>query len=195
MHFIEKNPRGRKPLTLTLCEERETPEEYDRHAMNFSLLTENYENVAAGRCSVMTDDENKDYLYISAIYVEGNTNTPTKTSPNRYVGLGQLLVYSAIKYGLELNIQDASLLPVDDSQGFYLKMGFHPEIKGRVNKMASAERPLRTENGKLNATWINSFQQASFSHPDFRRPDWSGNIHNIHLNLRQYIMQNWITIG
>lgn len=195
MRFIEKNPQGKKPLTLRLVEDRETPPDYDRHAMNFSLLTDNNEDVAAGRCSVQSESGSSDYLYISAIYVEGNTNTPSKSNPNRFVGLGQILLFSAISYGMELDIEKASLLPVDDSQGFYLKMGFHPNISGAVNRMDTAGVSLSSGSGKLNAKWLNRFAHASFLNRHFRDNNWSGNIRNIHLNLRQKIMNNWTIVG
>ncbi|AEX54642.1 GNAT family protein [Rahnella aquatilis] len=195
MRFIEKNPQGRKPLTLSLDEEKETPPEYERHAMNFSLFTDNHENVAAGRCSVQSESGSSDYLYISAIYVEGNTNTPTKSNPNRFIGLGQILLFSAIRYGLELNIENASLLPVDDSQGFYLKMGFHPNIAGSVNRMDTTGVSLSSGSGKLNAQWVNRFAHASFLNRHFRGSNWTGNIRNIHLNLRQKVMNNWTIIA
>lgn len=194
MHFIERNPQGKKPLILRLSEEREAPPEYDEHAMNFSLFTENHEDVAAGRCSVQSERGSNDYLYISAIYVDGNTNTPTRASPNRFVGLGQILVFAAIRYGLELNIDNASLVPVDDSQGFYLKMGFHPNITGAVNRMDASGVSLSAGGGKLNARWLDRFAQGSFLNQDFRGPNWSGNIRNIHLNLRQHILNNWTIV-
>ncbi|WP_421595374.1 GNAT family N-acetyltransferase [Rahnella sp. PD4] len=196
MRFIEKNPAGRAPLTLRLVETRETTPEYDNNAMNFSLLTDKNEDVAAGRCVVLSEPGSRDYLYISAIYVEGNTNKPTKSHPNRFVGLGQLLLFSAIRYGMEQNIENASLLPVDDSQGFYLKMGFHPTIiTDTVNRMVVTGVPLSSGHGKLNAKWRDHFYNASFLNPDFRGPNWSGNIRNIHLNLRHRIMTNWTIVG
>ncbi|MGB7801751.1 hypothetical protein [Buttiauxella sp.] len=49
MHFIERYPQGKKPLIINLVEDRETPPDYDEHAMNFSLVTPAYEDIAAGR--------------------------------------------------------------------------------------------------------------------------------------------------
>ena len=195
MHFIEKYPQGKKPLIMTLSEDVESPPDYDRHAMNFSLLTQAYQDVAAGRCSVQCESGKKDFLYISAIYVDGNTNTPTKKNPNQFVGLGQLLVFAAIKYGRELKIEQAVLLPVDDSQGFYLKMGFHPTVVGAVNRMDDSGISLKSGGGKLNPQWLNRFSQASFENENFRIRNWSGNINNIYLNLRNNIMKNWGIVG
>ncbi|MGB7801750.1 GNAT family N-acetyltransferase [Buttiauxella sp.] len=137
----------------------------------------------------------EDYLYISAIYVDGNTNTPTRGNPNKYVGLGQILVFAAIKYGLEMQIEKASLVPVDDSQGFYLKMGFHPNISGAVNRMNTGEVSLNSGRGKLNPQWLSRFSKSSFDNANFRGPNWSGNIKNIHLNLRGNILKNWNVVG
>lgn len=195
MHFIEKYPQGRKPLIMTLSKDVEAPPECDQHAMNFWLLTQAHQEVASGRCSVQSEPRRKDFLYISAIYVEGNSNTPTKKNPNQFVGLGQLLVFAAIKYGFEMKIEQASLVPVDDSQGFYLKMGFHPTVVGAVNRMDDSGVSLKSGDGKLNPQWLNRFSQSSFQNENFRGANWSGNINNIYVNLRSNIMKNWEIVG
>lgn len=139
--------------------------------MNFSLLTDKNEDVAAGRCVVLSEPGSRDYLYISAIYVEGNTNKPTKSHPNRFVGLGQLLLFSAIKYGMEQNIENASLLPVDDSQGFYLKMGFHPTIYHGYSEQDGGHRgAAQFGSWEIKCKMARPFLQCLLPEPGFSRP-------------------------
>ena len=105
------------------------------------------------------------------------------------------MVFAAIKYGRELKIEQASLLPVNHSQGFYLKMGFHPTVVGAVNRMDKGGASLKSGDGKLNPQWLNRFSQSSFQNANFRGANWSGNINNIYLNLRNNIMKNWDIVG
>ncbi|SUY92959.1 Uncharacterised protein [Buttiauxella agrestis] len=194
MRFFEKNPRNNNPLIIRLYEEREQPPEDDRHAMNFSLITENNVELASGRCSAQSEEGESDFLYISAIYVNGNTNNPTIKKPNIHSGLGQLLVFSAINFGRENNLRTAMLTPLEGSEGFYLKMGFRPRVIGNPNRMNTTCSSFGANNGKLNSRWTNHFAESSFLHDSFRGPCWVGNISLIYPVLKDYILESWTII-
>ena len=194
MRFIERNPRGAKALTLFLHEDREQPPEDDQYAMNFSLITQDRNSVADGRCSVDSESESETFLHISAIYVEGHTNTPTKQNPNQYAGLGQILVFAAVKFGFEHNVRLARLAPLDGSEGFYLKMGLHPEVRGKPNRMTARDSVLQSHNGKLNPDWVRGFEKSSFLNRDFRGPTWTGSIPDIYRRLRANILSSWLIV-
>lgn len=72
MRFIEINPQRDNPLTLIVDEDITLPSEDEQHAVNLSLITPRHEELAYGRCSIYREPEGRDYLMISAIYVEGN---------------------------------------------------------------------------------------------------------------------------
>jgi hypothetical protein len=95
------------------------------------------------------------------------------------------------KFGFELNVKKVKLAPLDGSEGFYLKMGFHPDVSGNPNRMAVVNNQLQSKNGKLNPEWIQRFAQSSFIHQDFRGPSWSGSIQNIYPMLKRQILSNW----
>jgi hypothetical protein len=196
MRFIEKQPHCGNPLILRLIEDRQYPDPfgYNHHAMNFSLLTENNEDVAAGRCSIHSESSGSEFMYISAIYVDGNSNNPTKEKANRYVGLGQILMFSAIKFGYKLNITNVILTPLPGSQGFYLKMGLYPKVTGNPNRMVAVDDSLISNNRKLNPKWIHNFAQSSFLNKSFRGPKWTGNIPLIYGRLRENILRSWTII-
>lgn len=194
MRFIEKCPRNAKALILVLNEEKEQPPEDEKYAMNFSLVTQDRIDVADGRCSIDSESESESFMHISAIYVEGHTNTPTKINPNQYVGLGQILVFAAIKFGFERQVRMAKLTSLDGSEGFYLKMGFHPEVTGNPNRMAARDSALQSRNGKLNPDWVKGFAKSSFLNRDFRGPMWTGSIADIYPRLRTNIQSSWLIV-
>lgn len=193
MRFIEKYPQSAKSLILNLEEERENPPEDEHFAMNFELFTQKYESAGYGRCSIYNENDIDDYLHITGIYVSGNTNYPTLKSPNQFVGVGQLLVFTAIKFGLEHKSRIAKLTALDGSEGFYLKMGLHPDVMGNPNRMASksVSQGPGGNNGKLDPDWLKKFEQSSFLNRDFRGPCWVGGISDIYLRLRGNILRNW----
>ncbi|MDD2059029.1 hypothetical protein N5D52_20905 [Pseudomonas sp. GD03860] len=191
MRFIEKYPQRASPLTLVLNEDKEFPPEHDHSAMNFSLTTEWREDVAAGRCSIYREPDGSDYMLISALYVEGNENNPTKNNPNQYVGLGQLLVFAAMKFGYEQNVRTTLLSPLTGSEGFYIKMGFYPKVTGNPNRMTNASHLPLSHRGKLNPKWVGQFAQASFINKDFRGSTWAGSTPLIYLKLKENIMKAW----
>ncbi|MEX1841614.1 GNAT family N-acetyltransferase [Enterobacter cloacae] len=190
MKFIEKKPVNKHPLSLYLTEEREYPPEYEGHAMNFSLITSEGQELASGRCSLQKDDNDKDYLYISAIYVEGNSNYPTRKNPNRYSGLGMILVFAAVKFGVELNIHTVKLLPVDGSHGFYLKMGFYPKSND-PNHLVNEGQIDKITKGRINTEWLMNFERRTFLNPSFRQSTWVGNAYMILPVLRSTILKSW----
>lgn len=196
MCFIEKQPKCGNPLMLRLIEDREEPDDfgYNHHAMSFSLITENNEDVSAGRCSIQGESPSSKVMYISAIYVDGNSNNPTKQSPNSYVGLGQILMFSAIKFGYDFGITNVILTPLPGSQGFYLKMGLYPKVTGNPNRMAAVDDSPISNNGKLNPKWIHKFAESSFLNKYFRGPIWTGNIPLIYGRLRENILSSWTII-
>lgn len=191
MRFIERFPQAGKPLFLTLVEDKELPPEYDDCAMNFSLITEWGENVAAGRCSIYKESGGSEYMLISAIYVEGNDNSPTKNNPNKYSGLGQLLVFAAIKFGFEQGVATTILSPLDGSEGFYLKMGFYPKVAGSPNRMGDVCSSTRFSGGKLNPAWLNKFAKASFLNESFRGVTWAGSNDLICPKLKDNVLKSW----
>lgn len=191
MRFIEKYPQFEKPLTLVLNEDKEHPPEYDQHAMNFSLTTEWYEDVASGRCSIYKNSDDSDYMLISAIYVEGNDNNPTKKNPNKYAGLGQLLIFAAVKFACEQNVGTVLLSPLTGSEGFYLKMGLHPKVTGNPNRMIDVHDQPISHKGKLNPKWIRKFAHASFLNTDFRGATWTGSTLLIYPKLKENILKSW----
>lgn len=192
MRFIEKYPQHKKPLTLVLNEDKDPPSEYDPPAMSFSLTATWHEDVASGRCSIYREPDGNDYMLISAIYVEGNENNPTKNNPNQYVGLGQLLVFAAMRFGYEHNVQKTILSPLTGSEGFYIKMGFYPQVTGNPNRMVDAADLSMSHKGKLNPKWVNQFAQSSFLNPDFRGPVWGGGTERIYLYLKENIKKSWM---
>lgn len=195
MRFIEKNPTGDKPLILSLSEDRESPPKTDSHLMDFSLLTQNHKDVADGRCYVVSESGANDMLYIAVIFVDGNSNKPTKIRPNRYVGLGQILVFAAIKFGLELNLTNVGLDPIPGSEGFYLKMGFRPKVTGNPNRMMVDNTLPMSVGKKINPQWARHFAQSSFLHDSFRGQRWVGSIPLIYPRLLESISRSWTIVG
>ncbi len=130
-------------------------------------------------------------MLISAMYVEGNQNNPTKDNPNHYVGLGQLLIFEAMKFGFEQNVRTTLLAPLTGSEGFYLKMGFYPKVTGKPNRMADAGNLAMSQKGKLNPAWVHRFAQASFLHSEFRGATWAGRTPQTYLKLKDNIMKSW----
>ncbi|POZ13687.1 N-acetyltransferase [Lelliottia aquatilis] len=191
MRFIQKKPEGEKPLILNLDEDRQGPPDDDYHSMNFTLITPNYEEVAAGRCSIMLDDNEHEIMYISAIYVTGHSNYPTKLAPNKYVGLGQILVFTAIKFGLDLGVKKVTLAPLDGSEGFYIKMGLYPQVKSGPNRMNVEGVSKSLNNGRLNPKWIHDFESSSFRHNALSDSTWVGSIPDIYPRLRGSILEAW----
>lgn len=193
MRFIEKYPPGESPpLTLVLSEDKDPSVEDVPPAMKFSLATTACEVIAWGRCSIYRDPDESKYMLISAIYVKGNENNPTKDNPNQYVGLGQLLVFVAMRFGFEHKVRSTRLVPLAGSEGFYIKMGFYPQVTGGANKMVDAEGVPMSCNGKLNPQWMNKFAHASFLNPDFRGFLWEGCTERIYLNLKESIKKSWM---
>ncbi|MBI0278608.1 GNAT family N-acetyltransferase (plasmid) [Hafnia alvei] len=192
--FIEKNPKNGIKKIINLNEEKEAPPEDESYAMNFSLTTDKGENIADGRCSVMEDLNSTNFLYISAIYVNGNGNYPTIKNPNKYIGMGQLMIFAAVKYGLGLNIETVSLVPLDGSEGFYLKMGFHPQVFGDPNRMKANGQAPMSSNGKLIKKWVDNFEHSSFLHKNFRGTNWIGHTSQIYTQLYGEISRIWDVI-
>lgn len=113
-------------------------------ATNMSLTDSNNEVIASGRCSVQAHPGGA-FLYISGLYVEGNSSPPSPAQPNRYAGLGRALMYESMKFGHENNIKTALLVPLEGSEGFYRKMGFVPERE--ANLAAGNSESVLADNG------------------------------------------------
>src|SRR5471030_803994 len=194
MRFINKSSFSHNPPTLILNETKMEATKHDNLRLLFSLHSENNEQVAFGECAVQNDDGTQ-HLDISAIYVEGHINRPTQENPNKYHGLGQILVFAAVRFGFQHNIKNAQLTAVSGSEGFYLKMGFHRKAYGYANRMLSQHSLERSSHGKLNKNWINAFQDASSRHTTaFIWPIWDGSISNLYPRLREDISRNWSII-
>lgn len=203
--FVEKNDvkvKNKESLfTLLLYEEKQSPPEYDVYGMNFSLNIYHPvknkpdkfipEEVAYGRCSLQGDTPEERFLYVSGVYVEGNTNDPTKKNPNRFIGLGQMLLFSAIKFGHDQGIKTCNLTPLEGSEGFYLKMGFHPQVKTTTNRMDLKDNLPRSMNGKLNPQWTNRFAKTSFTSDLNVGPEWTADISIVYPHIRSTILRNW----
>lgn len=193
MRFISKSSFSPNPLTLILNEKKTEATQHDNLELSFSLYTESHQQMAFGECAVQHDDSGTQYLDISAIYVEEHTNRPTLENPNKYNGLGKILVFTAIRFGFQHNIKNAQLMAVSGSEGFYLKMGFHRKAYGYANRMVSQNRLERSTHGKLNKNWLNAFQDASSRHTtSLIWPIWDGSISNLYPRLRKDISRDWL---
>lgn len=161
------------------------------YGMNISLENSKNEEIASGRCSIQENPGEGEFLFISALYVEGNGNFPTIAKPNEHVGAGRILMYEMMKFGNEHNVKSALLTPLRGSEGFYLKMGFLPKVEGSPNRMPENNRVVMSKDSKLNQNWIKNFEQASFLNDNFRGGTWSGNTSLIYNELQKQISNMW----
>lgn len=197
LSFItEKNARDRAPTTYAVSHDVQLGLGGKRATINVSVATLEGEKVASGCCVslALTDGE---CLYIDSVNVKGHSNAPTRLQPNPRTGLGRLVVYEMLKLGRDHGFEVAALVPVEGTEGFYLKLGFVPKVSGPVNRMSAFQQNLtfkfsQLDSGKLDPEWVNRFEQASFSNLDYRRPlFWKRNVSGMVAELEKKVSAHW----
>lgn len=183
--LIKNNSQNAIPEPCFVEKDIEETPNGEPYGMNISLRNSKNEEVASGRCSIQENPDEGDFLFISALYVEGNGNFPTIARPNEHVGAGRILMYEMMKFGNENNVKSALVTPLHGSEGFYLKMGFLPKVEGSSNRMTENNRVVMSKDGKLNQDWIKNFEQTSFLNSNFRGSTWSGNTSLIYTELQK----------
>ncbi|RJL50499.1 GNAT family N-acetyltransferase [Pectobacterium carotovorum] len=189
--FIERHSKNSTPEVFHVKKEIKNTPEREPYMIDISIENSNNESVAFGRCFIQKKPYEDKFLYISSVFVEGNNNLPTISNPNKHVGLGRVLIYEAMKFGNENNIKKTLLSPLNGSHGFYLKMGFFPQVEGRPNRMSENNSVEMSKHGKLNPDWIGNFEQSSFLNGDFRRSTWGGDTSLIYNEIQKQISNAW----